>query len=58
MDYAVSGQVLRFENLHWCAIFEADGAVIDNGQWAETAVSTPDDLLTQGTGPFYCLEVL
>ena len=40
------------------AIFEADGAVIDNGQWAETAVSTPDDLLTQGTGPFYCLEPL
>ena len=40
------------------AIFEADGAVIDNGQWATTAVSTPDDLLTQGTGPFYCLEPL
>lgn len=27
--------------------YAADGAVIDNGQWAATAVSTPDDLLTQ-----------
>lgn len=58
MDYAVSGQALLFEDLYWCAVFEANGAVIDNGQWAATAVSTPDDLSTQGTGPFCCLELL